>query len=369
MATKRYYEIDLARAIPLLFLPIVHVFEEYSAGGFLYSGTESSLKIIYQMCILGPSVFMIVLGMNIAFSTHTSPKELFQRGLKTILYYFLLNAARFGIPTLLGYLFIPEPWVLELAACMMVTSDILMFAGLAFLFFALMRKWKISSFGSLLITLGILCIHMLVSPMLVVAERSVFADFLGNFIYCSETSSFPVMAWLPYPAIGLIMGEYMKTLNEQGVHRFYRRLLLGGTMVLVCFIIGLKSIGVDPETVAFAVSNANRVDFLNIVFDTAVACIWFGLIFYLWNGIHSQRIRSAAVLISRAIMIFYIVQWVFVGWSEIIIGTFSYEEPIMTVGTAVLIALVITVLSLVVTIWIQKKKDAKHRGSSEVDAV
>lgn len=61
---KRFYELDLARVIPMIGMPLVHIFEEFLMHGLARGDAWTHGQIFIYLCMFGPSVFMICLGMN-----------------------------------------------------------------------------------------------------------------------------------------------------------------------------------------------------------------------------------------------------------------------------------------------------------------
>ena len=101
--TGRQFELDVFRFILIYRLAIVHVFVDGSPPSAL-----DSLGIPYYFDsivggVIGPTRFMIVMGIGLAYTRHGSPKEVFWRGVKIGIIGLLLNVFRYLIPSLVGY--------------------------------------------------------------------------------------------------------------------------------------------------------------------------------------------------------------------------------------------------------------------------
>ncbi len=53
--------------------------------------------------VIGPTRFMIIMGISLAFTRHSSPKEVFRRGVRIGIVGFVLSICRYLIPSLIGY--------------------------------------------------------------------------------------------------------------------------------------------------------------------------------------------------------------------------------------------------------------------------
>lgn len=356
---KRFHDLDFARAVPLLMLPYIHCYEQLEMAQVLPPGLVQSGRIFLILCILCPSIFMMALGMNLTFSSHTSEKELTRRGIRTIIYFFLLNLARTGAPAVVfGFLYknyeeLPD------VPIYLVQSDILFFAGCAFLFFALMKHWKVQTYHILIITIFMLALDMIIPDGSI---TNPFSSYLaGNFFYVDDASCFPLLSWMIYPAIGYGMGKLLQKMpSEEAIHSFYKKMILGGIAVLICTAACLKSYGLDPLLIATSPANDYVTDLFNIILDLAIAGIWFGCIHFVYDCISSIHIRQAIDIISRSILIFYVVQWIFVGWLEYWIACSCYDEQLNVVSFAI-ISIVIFAASLAIAVAIQKQKDKKKQ--------
>ena len=359
MKTKRFEEIDFARALPLLFLPVVHVYEEADIFALLNPQTLSGGRIFLYLCAFGPSVFMMILGMNIAFSSHTSPRELVRRGAITALIFYVHNILRYLLPSVLYYAVYGEneiPFALQST----VGSDILIFAALAFFFFALMKKYRVSPFAIIMIALGMLLVHELISPQ-TDWESTMLSAFIGCFVHVTEFSCFPALSWMIYPAVGYALGLAMKELPDEAARRsFYNKMglvsLLGGAALAVC----IRSYGLDLLKIAANPANDYITDFFNIALDMAVGGVWMWAAYYIYGAIRRREgLRRAVNAVSRSIMIFYLAQWILVVWG-MALAFGSYLDSNALGFTPVLIcSVVVTALSLLIAIPVQNRLDRK----------
>lgn len=354
---KRFHDIDFARAVPLLMLPYIHCYEQLEAAGVLTADVVQSGRIFLTLCILCPSVFMMALGMNLTFSSHTSARELTRRGIRTIVYFFLLNIVRTGVPAVVFGLLYNNFEELPDVPIYLVQSDILFFAGAAFLFFALMKRREVKTYYILIIAIFMLTLDAVIPDGSI--EDPFWSYLAGNLFYVNDASCFPVLSWMIFPAVGYAMGKVLIRMpSEEALDAFYKKMILGGAAVLLCTAACLKSYGLDPLLIATSPANDYITDLFNIVLNLAVAGIWFGCIHFLCKCISSPRVKRAIDIVSRAILIFYVIQWILVGWLEYWIACSGFERQFGAVSFAG-ISIAVFAVSLAIAGAIQKRKTVK----------
>lgn len=102
---SRQDEIDLLKALPILFMIIIHVYENLSIGR-IDAAPQTRLEHILQFFAGPPTTpaFMFALGVGMVYSRNSTPGYLLKRGLRLFLGGYILNAARSGILTTVGTL-------------------------------------------------------------------------------------------------------------------------------------------------------------------------------------------------------------------------------------------------------------------------
>ena len=84
-------------------------------------------------------------------------------------------------------------------------SDILPFAGFAFLFFALVKKMNLSNAHVLIIGIFVTVIQSFIPTFEIL--NPYLKALAGYFVYVDETSFFPIISWLIYPIVGYLLGQ------------------------------------------------------------------------------------------------------------------------------------------------------------------
>lgn len=350
---KRYYELDLARAVPMLFMPLVHVYEEFLMHGFATGESWSQGLILVYLCMFGPSVFMLSLGMNLVFSSHNTPKDLAQRGIRTIALFYGLNVIRYIIPGSIAILCgdaEAKYSILRHFFC----SDILFFAGITFLLFSVIQKYSIKPFYVLLMAVTMLVVDMLIPDLNLNSE--ILSIALGKFFYVNGWSCFPVLSWMVYPAVGYCLGPMIQALNTEKEHRtFWKKVILGSVVGFLAVGICMSSYGLDPILIAASPANSYIVDTANVVLDLFVAGLMYGFYYYVHLLIRNTRLVQHISSLSRGILTFYCIHWILVGWTEyMLLAMGMRNQHILGIETIMGIGVGIMVISIILTIAIQK---------------
>ena len=100
--TTRQWELDLARAVLIFCLALVHVTIECTSDEGLCSG----IPYVFDSIIGGPfgaPMFMFAMGVGMSYTIRNKPKELLKRGAELFGLAYILNICRFLIPYSIGY--------------------------------------------------------------------------------------------------------------------------------------------------------------------------------------------------------------------------------------------------------------------------
>ena len=355
--SRRFEELDIARALPLLLLPVVHVYEEMESIDSLPESIVTNNEWILTLCTLMPSIFMIFLGANIVFSSRTTAKSLFVRGWKMLGVGLLLDVVRFGIP-ITSYCIVNQDWTDFFDEFLYYTavSDIYDFVGLAFLAFALFKKLDLSK-------MKMFAAVLLIADMLIpnFSTGNDFVDaILGCFIWMNEDSCFNFMQWLIFPVIGYIFGDLYKSFATEDARKCFVKKMLGVSVVgLIGMWFSLASYGIDPLLVITSPMNEYITDIPNVIMLVFEAGIWVALVYFAYMKFKDAKVTRFLVNISKSIMTYYVVQWVIIGWIEYFINGFAPDEsfPQFTTLSFWLTIVGTIVLSVVITLAYAKFKE------------
>ena len=204
--TGRQWSFDFAKFVAIVGMVLVHTFIYIWNEDGLEEGFQYRLNNIYGGVLAAP-VFMFAMGVGVAYSRRTDGRTMFLRGLKLLGAGYLLNAVR-CLPQLLlwkaGYGEQHYGWFIEEVNLF----DILQFAGVAFMLFALLRWLKASPTAILLVGLALSVFGTFVRS---VDMGSTWANllcypFIGIHVGDIWTS-FPLANWFIFVAAGYWMGK------------------------------------------------------------------------------------------------------------------------------------------------------------------
>lgn len=220
----RQKELDIAKTISIVLMIACHV--------IIYFCDISSTMYWVGDCMgseFGAPVFMVCMGVGIAYSKNSNPFTLFKRGLKILFLGYVLNFFRAGIIVLIGNAInIPFSIGKPFFESMMLV-DIMQFAGLALMVFALFKKLNLSPAVQFMI--GILAAGL----GEILAWKS-FGNITLDYIFAliwgtCENSYFPLLNWLAFPAAGVFFGDLL--LHCKDKNALYKKIFAVGLVGVV----------------------------------------------------------------------------------------------------------------------------------------
>ncbi|MCQ2173919.1 MAG: heparan-alpha-glucosaminide N-acetyltransferase domain-containing protein [Bacteroidales bacterium] len=280
-----------------------HTYESLSTG---FEPSLSAINTYVRGSIAGAAAFMFCMGTGLAYTTHNSSGESFQRGIKIITTGFILKLFQEIVPALLSSLIfnLPDNLVYLVYG---LSVDILQFAGLSFLFIGCLKKLKVEKTGILLISIALSILGTLLEG---ISTGCYPVDQILGFIWGTPTDSyFPFFNWFIFVAAGQWFADKYQFL--QGKKRFHAISLLVGTLLCAAYI--YVSFNVEQNIFKGLTSKI----FLGHrpVFD-AIVClpINVGLIslFYFIGLVIPKKLVPAIIHPSKHINQYYCISWVLI---------------------------------------------------------
>lgn len=343
MAARRFEELDILRALPILGLPLAHLYEEGCDYGMLHPQVEHGLAFGMTLFAWGAPIFMFLMGANWCFSRRTTPAYLAHRGLLLLLIGVVLNLVRFVLPSVVGLFTGHEDEFYE-ALGMVLCSDIYDFSGAAFLLMALCLRLKLRALPLLTLALAMLTLGNCVTMP---EDTNVYVlNALGRFVWVSENSYFPLFTWFIFPAAGYVFGRmYRDFPTEQARARFCLLLMPAGAVGLAACVKALQTYGLSAVTIYSSPANSYITDLPNAAMIFCTTAVSIGLMYYICRQIQNTWLQRALVAVSKVIMPFYILQWVIIGWGTTLYGVLT-DTPGHDMGIGCFVALVVSVIAL-----------------------
>lgn len=339
---KRFCELDVVRAVSLLFLPIIHMYEEMELQKTLSADALSSCRWVLALCVYAPSVFMLCFGANLFFAREKTPAEYAKRGLKFLLIGIGLNVVRFFIPALIAAA-MGKPGEIMVAVNNILACDIYDFVGAFLLVFALFKKLRLSDFSMLIISMLMLLLNTVIQPVSIEGSA---AYFFGRFFYVDDRSCFPVLSWTIFPILGYCFGKFYRSFQtEKDRRKFVLRMLLFSYVMYCALFYTFKSYRLNPNLIELSPENSYITDYGNVLMLVFIAGMMIGaayLAYMRWTD--SKPIRMLLQL-SAVIMPFYLIQWVIIGWTEELMVAFDFPKGSIGIGEFYIASLGITLVT------------------------
>ena len=356
--TSRQWELDLARAVIIFCLAIIHVTIECTTDEGLCSGSP----YLFDTIIGGPfsaPMYMFVMGVGMCYTRRNTPKEHFIRGAKIFTVGYALNICRFLIPYSIGYFITGDyAYYIEPLIYKVLCNDILTFAGLAMMIMALFVKLKLSNLVMLIIATVMCGFGTLLNGVDVVSPLGNI--FLGYVIGTEDAagmvlSDFPILNWLMFPVCGYVFGSVLKRVKDK--KRFYLTFSLPALIIAIVYF----TLGIYFERGMFG---EGQNCYYHMIFSDVLAslCLTVGMIgvYYFILKIFPKKIFYVAWSISENITPIYFIHWVLVSFvvnlcMYVIRGT-TLLTPWQVVGLGTAISIASIVIAHFFTKWIGRRK-------------
>lgn len=298
--TGRQVEFDLSRTIACILMVFCHV------GIYLFSSTNHPrLHLVFDL--LGSEfsapVFMALLGACLSFSRDTSPRRLARRGIELLTIGLLLNFVRRSVPCwfLLGHGVNPPD---SFPVHPIFDVDILLFAGLAILAFAITKHLALPA---LTVFLGSIPLVVLGEVLWGIHPGNPFGDFFCNLLWFgTDQAYFPFLHWFFFAAFGNLLGVILTRCADKNT--FYRLLFLPSLLgVLTVYALLWKDGGAYYfKNCYYSMGLREAVLATNfILFSLAFSHILF-------PKIPEGMIRRAIFRYSRNLTAIYCISWVLI---------------------------------------------------------
>ncbi len=209
-------EFDYVKTLGVFLIAHVHIYDNFCHGYF-------QEFIDFIGFIVGAGGFMILMGLGMKYSRHHDPKSYMIRGFILLTLGQLVNLLRDCLPNLIAWWTTGNKIFLS-RSMMLLQTDILSFAGLAFLVFAIMKQMYLSDNCILIISFFMNITSFFIYKIIKPPNNILSNIFLGYFILTKAESFFPLMSYFIFVSFGYWLGGvYQKLLNKD---KFYYLILI-----------------------------------------------------------------------------------------------------------------------------------------------
>lgn len=313
----RYLEIDLIKALAILFMIFVHTYEINAYECFFESPSYEN-PVLYALNFIieffggvaAAPVFMFCMGVGIVFSGKITPKTLMKRAFVLI-----------GLGLLVNFFEEVLPVVWEEGADMemfldwlpgLFANDIYFFFPMTYFLFALMvRSKKEVPIASAVLALGL--IGGFILPFMKFETGNTAVDLiLGLFVRTGEYAFFPFTSWIVFPMAGYLFGRVLVKTEDKA--KLYKKIaLISAVALAVIAVVGL-SLGFENSFI-----NALDCEDADYYTPNLFSQLWGIAFVLLWEAVAYALVRKAnpdsrpaRVMIwgSRQVKPIYVLQWV-----------------------------------------------------------
>lgn len=346
----RQYEFDLVKALTIILMIWTHVYESFSTG---FEPSLSFANAYWRGGIFGATTFMFCMGIGMVYTRSSTPHDYFKRGLHIFYTGLLLGFFRFTVAGIISGRFFAAP---KSAAYMVleIGSDILLFAGLAFLLMAFLRKTGLRYRHILMISVALSLLSYFLEG---VNSNNFFVNQAMGYFWGNDSQSyFPLFNWFIFVAAGGCFGKmYLHLQDKNWFHR-------------ICFPVGLA------VTVAYFLICFNADQNIFRQFDdelwlahrmlpdavmTILANVWLISLFFYIAKLIPQKAIPTLTHPSKHINQYYCISWFWIYLVRFSISTNRMLNDDPSTMIAWCVALIITIATILVyNKWLKEKFDA-----------
>ena len=364
--TGRQFELDLFRFILIYRFAVIHVFVEATPPEKL-----DVLGIPYYFDsvvggVIGPTRFMIFMGIALAYTRHGTPKEVFQRGVRIGIIGFVLNIFRYLIPSLIGYGITRDAgqFLTELPY-LVFGSDILQFVSLAMMLMALLLHFKLSPHKIFIVSLALSVIGTIFRN--VDLHNNVLNVIAGHFIGVETVSGdpyiysdYPVLIWFIFYAFGYLFGYYYTRLKDKD--RFYLTVSPICLLITVLFCAweihgGFGMMMGEGDNVFYHMTTVEA-------FICILACIGTMMLFNFAAKLIPEKLKKPIERVSRNVNTTYCIHWVLVWWIVDLLIYCVKGDTYLSPLPAYLLGFALSVIAMLLAeVWGRIKMEHKRKKS------
>lgn len=350
--TTRQWEFDLARAVIIFCLAVVHVTIECTSDEGLCSG----IPYLFDTIIGGPfgaPMFMFVMGVGMAYTRRNTWQDHFIRGAKLFGLAYILNICRFLIPYLIGYAVTGDyEYYMEQLLYKVLGNDIFTFAGLATMIIALFIKLKLSYTFMILLALVMCAFGTVLNG--VDAGSPLANIFLGYLIGTEDAaelvhSYFPVLNWMMFPVCGYSFAHMLKRVRNKDL--FYTVFAIPAMLIAVTYF----THGVINEVGMFGEGQNcyYHMIFTDVLGSLCMTVGMFGVYYAILKVFHGKLFYLAWSM-SENITTIYFIHWVLVSFAVNVVLYIIRGTTLLPVWQVLVLGTVLEIASIVIAHYYTK---------------
>ncbi len=308
----RIYSYDIMRGLAIVFMILIHVMHVYAIPEV--EGSVVGYIIEFMGGPPAAPTFMMLMGIFFIYSNKGTTRMSISRGFNILLVAVVLNLVRGVIP----YYFLTEIKGVSLSELgryftlefLIFEVDILTFAGLSYMFMAILYHF----FKKPVYWLAFAIIIAFGSPLLwQIKASSATAQYALNMLWGDEyLSTFPMFPWLTFPLIGMVIGRWLEDSTDQKA-----TINKMGKMSVFFMVIGLALILLDTDIFYNAYGKMGIGAIIAIV---GFVFFWQWLITKIYKASSRALNTGFLMFLSKNTLTVYFVHWVICKWGVYALG-------------------------------------------------
>lgn len=349
----RQKEVDYIKLIAIIAMVLIHVWEECTNIDLdvLPKGVLNN-SLQFSAVFLGAPMFMTALGIGIPYTKNCTSEAFFKRGIRLFALAYILNFFRDALPYAI-FAITYQRFNFGEFLYLLLTGDILQFAGLSFMLIALLIQLKIP----VLIMNCIALVMQLIGSCLAnyFPIDSNIRYILGLF-YKTSGMCFPLLQWFVYPCFGFLFATYLRHITNKDAA--YKALLATGAAVLTAYAASLYINGYNLQYIySLAADVFYNQDFIKTFFVILAIIIEIPTIHFVLCRRKLVKLEMLAAFSGKHLNTLYIVQWLLVGWTSKIL-CFCFERKFEPAVSLIVGALYVVLSFVIVKAYLHIKKAA-----------
>lgn len=342
---ERLTTLDIARGLSVLGMIMVHTLWMY---GNTLTQAESWLGSFLHFIGKGTASFLVAMGVSLVLSRRQSQKQLALRGLQILLLAYALNALKFIIPVLTGWMpdsFIAaygwqRPLSLGQLTYLLSTGDILQMAGVALVVLAIIKPLLKHQYQIIGWALIVALASRWGAPEL---GQSPWLNYGINLFWSRDYQIyFPLFPWFACILAGMSVGVYYQqhqmnpdTLFTHAAYVGVGLVILGGGLMLMDYSFHFANFfHIGPGGIAYLIG-------LNLV--------GLGVLHKIVSQPWTHLFRPFLAYCSRHVTRIYIIQWTLICWGIGIAGfqTLSTLQVLLAIPIVIALTFLVNHLTLI----------------------
>lgn len=341
----RQRELDIAKGIAVFFMIWVHVNEVYQSTA-IEGGVYNRIIEFIGSPPAAP-IFMMMLGTGIIYSKKSTAGILLKRGIFLVCLGYILNFFRDYIPYFLLTMLNNDPEYIIEGWELLWGTDILHFAGLSFMFFSFIKKFKIKTIGIFMIWCGFVTLNILLKG--VSFDNPIINGFFRLIWGTDENAWFPFLTWITFPVMGYFFGQLLIRCNDKNT--LYKNILLiSGSFSIPLWIYSYFN---DIRFGAFGELYQTEYyhhDIIGNIVLCTFALFWISICYFISKCI-PEILEKIMVRWSRNINSMYCVHWIIIGYLMLVLEEVAY----MPLEIFIIMIVVCITTDIICTIFTKRK--------------